>query len=766
MVKPMHEQDPRVKLLTVLNVQSAKPTKSKKRTASAADSDAPASPHKSKTRDWYALARKAQSQPGAAGDADKTRQRLGGKLAKAAAIAEAQEVEDEREEAQQDGEERAQKGKKAKRRKVDAVEPSTAADDEDEAAGAGSDSDDDDADDAQSSSAHGDSFARHFAALANPLLPDELSKDELDERVKSDDGAYWAKGKKGVVEPMGETVLVRPKDAAEEPAVEEDGLETYNLKLLEKLRTLNSKDGKDSTHSLSWLRLLSTYRDVHYPKLELGEKHDEIRQAASLHAMNHVLKTRSRILKNNDYLARQALAPSSSTPRNTADQSFTRPKVLILCPFRASALKWMSHLLSFPPPSCSAIESYPRFVGEYSLPEGAVDKLAERPEDYPTDHVETFAGNIDDAFRVGVKVTRKTVKVYSEFYQADVILASPLGLRTAIEKDGDADFLSSIEILVVDQMDVLGMQNWEHVQFVMHRLNLMPESDHGCDFSRVKPWYLDGKSAHLRQSLLLSRFDTPEQRSLFSTSLLNRAGKLRAVPAHEGVLDRVPKGVRQVWQRFESRDVWGEEDARWEWFKTKTLPTLLRSAVSSTQTLVLVPSYFDFLRLKRHLSTAHDLPSDFSFAAISEYSDTPDVSRARGMFFQGKVSWLIVTERFHFFRRYRLRGAKTFVFYAPPSHASYYPEFLTFPFAPPSSSNPLSSAGAFDPAHPAVVNPDELTQQGAEGEIDAGELTAHVLFSKWDAMRLERIVGSKDARRMVKEEEGRDAERGKRYTFL
>lgn len=27
----------------------------------------------------------------------------------------------------------------------------------------------------------------------------------------------------------------------------------------------------------------------------------------------------------------------------------------------------------------------------------------------------------------------------------------------------------------------------------MERLNQMPEEDHGCDFSRVKPWYLDGK---------------------------------------------------------------------------------------------------------------------------------------------------------------------------------------------------------------------------------------------------------------------------------
>lgn len=74
---------------------------------------------------------------------------------------------------------------------------------------------------------------------------------------------------------------------------------------------------------------------------------------------------------------------------------------------------------------------------------------------------------------------------------------------------------------------------------------------------------------------------------------------------------------------------------------------LRKSAVSSTQTVIVVPSYFDFVRLKRHVKS---LP-DFDYAAISEYSPVPDVSRARGAFFNGRASFLIMTERFHFFRR-------------------------------------------------------------------------------------------------------------------
>ena len=65
-----------------------------------------------------------------------------------------------------------------------------------------------------------------------------------------------------------------------------------------------------------------------------------------------------------------------------------------------------------------------------------MDKLAEAaPGAYPKDHVEMFKGNVDDSFRLGVKVTRKSVKLFSDFYSCDVIIASPLGLRMSIEKE-------------------------------------------------------------------------------------------------------------------------------------------------------------------------------------------------------------------------------------------------------------------------------------------------------------------------------------------
>lgn len=64
-------------------------------------------------------------------------------------------------------------------------------------------------------------------------------------------------------------------------------------------------------------------------------------------------------------------------------------------------------------------------------------------------------------------VKKNRLKLFTPFYSSDVIIASPLGLRTVIggegEKGRDYDFLSSLEIIIVDQTDVFLMQNWEHL---------------------------------------------------------------------------------------------------------------------------------------------------------------------------------------------------------------------------------------------------------------------------------------------------------------
>lgn len=383
-----------------------------------------------------------------------------------------------------------------------------------------------------------------------------------------------------------------------------------------------------------------------------------------------------------------------------------------MTPFRHNALEWLKDLIDNAP--TSQTDNTGRLFQEFSLPKGAIDKIASSPPGtYPPDHVSTFVGNIDDNFKLGVKLTRKSFKPYAEFYSSDIILASPLGLKLAMEKSKDTDYLSSIEIVVGDKLDVITMQNWQHLTEIFENLNNIPKEGHGCDFARVKPWYLDNKARYLRQSVLMAGYETPEMRNLFNKHCNNVDGKIRTETRFNGVLGDVAEGVKSSFYRFDADNLLDEPDARFAYFKEKTLPSLKKSAVSSSSTIIFVSSYFDFVRLRNYLKA-----SDVKFAGLSEYSTNKEISRVRTAFFKNEVNFLLVSERFHFFRRYRLRGGLTFLFYSLPDHAVFYPEFVNM---------------------------------GIDNNVEASDISAISLYSRADVLKLQRIVGTTDAKMMVKQ---------------
>ncbi|KAG1751370.1 uncharacterized protein EDB91DRAFT_1105029 [Suillus paluster] len=478
--------------------------------------------------------------------------------------------------------------------------------------------------------------------------------------------------------------------------------------ILERLRSsFSARQSKQSPDQRQvqddLLSILSAHLDVYYPALSLDD-HRYIREVIALHALDHITKKRRRVLKNNERLA-HAKAASVSPPEDVQDQGFTRPSVLVLLPFRSSALAWLDAFTAYTPSPAYQIENHSRFLSEYGLPPDAVDKLAvAEPGTYPRDHAETFKGNVDDNFRVGIKLTRKSVKLFADFYGCDLILASPLGLRMSIEKEKSADFLSSVEILVIDQMNALAMQNWEHVQFVLSNMNNLPKDSHDADFSRIKPWYLDGHSAYLRQSILLSPFEAPEMRALFNNTLKNTAGKVRVEKIWPAI--QVPESIDQTFIPFDCANPKDEPEKRFAYFTTQLLPRVLKSAVQSANTVIFIPSSFDFIRVHNYFRKQ----TSVSFTVLSEYSTNQDISRARQTFFSDKKAFLLVSERFHFYRRYKIRGIRNLIFYGPPEHPQFFSEFLSFPFL--------------------------------DDEVEASDVVSRVIYSKYDKFRLERIVGT------------------------
>lgn len=331
-------------------------------------------------------------------------------------------------------------------------------------------------------------------------------------------------------------------------------------------------------------------------------------------------------------------------------------------------------------------------------------------------------------FRLGLKFTRKTVKLFSQFYNSDIIFASPLGLRMVIgdenDKKRDYDFLSSVELVVVDQADALLMQNWDHVEHVFKHLNQIPKDAHGCDFGRVRNWYLDTNARYLRQTVVLSQFITPELNSLFTNHMRNIGGRAKTQATHTGSMTDLGLRVRQVpphppplntplltkqtFSRFDSLTPTTDPDARFKYFTTALVPAILRSA-STGGTLIFIPSYFDFVRVRNHMDNLA-----ISVGSISEETPVSAVARARSHFLTGRHSVLLYTGRAHHFRRYVLRGATNVVFYALPDNPVFYSEV----------------AGGF------------LLRTVGDGRVEPDRCRVKVLFSRWDAMKLERVVGS------------------------
>uniref|UniRef100_UPI0037E85B3E U3 small nucleolar RNA-associated protein 25 homolog n=1 Tax=Semicossyphus pulcher TaxID=241346 RepID=UPI0037E85B3E len=469
-----------------------------------------------------------------------------------------------------------------------------------------------------------------------------------------------------------------------------------------------------SSMQLELLALMGSYKDLYYPETCPLNQGPQVCSAYCLHVLNHILKANSQVLSHNAQLREQKTQPKAGAePQDEPrDQGLTRPKVLILVPFRGGALRVVQTLISLLETKGKKIvvSNKKRFKEEFG--EDAEDKPSnlQRPDDYRA----IFSGNVDDHFRIGLSIVRSSVRLYSPFYSSDIIIASPLGLRTVLGAEGeskrDFDFLSSIELLVVDQADVFLMQNWEHVLHVMKHMNLQPLDSHGVDFSRVRMWNLNNWARHYRQTLVFSSIQDPQINNILTKHCANYRGQIATKNMPKtGSISQVLVQLPHVFQMFPS-DSFMDHDARFQFFLDKVLPQYRDSVMSHT--LIYIPSYFDYVRLRNYMKK-----EEINFASICEYSSKSEVSRARHFFQKGDKQFLLFTERFHFYKRYTIKGIQNLIFYGLPSFPHFYSE---------------------------VCN---MLAAGDQGEGASWTCTA--LYSRYDAHKLAAITGAQRAGQML-----------------
>lgn len=624
----------------------------------------------------------------------------------------------------------------------------------------------------------------------------------------------------------------------------------------------------------------------------------------SLYIINYILNSNTRIIQNNRKLKKN---PSL----DIRDQGFTKPKILILLPFRNQAYEFVREIVKIfkSLDIKNNIKNQRKFNQEFKLfdMEGQVVNENANPNK-PFDYNETFRGNIDDCFKFGIEFNENSLKLFSDFYQSDIIVASPLGLFLAIngekgtksssskksknnkdndqdedsENDyndqnyknhenfknkrkrknlslnpktkeekgkgkrdkkrkirGDYDFLSSIEICLIDKCNVILMQNWDHLKNIFteneHEMemketrmemgietemgmqvnknknkmgdyvNSIPKEAHGCDFSRLLTLFMDNLGSRVRQNILVSKFIFPELNQLFQDVLGgNCLGQCIVEPesfSHFVPLTLIDTfndsnlGIHNSNSNFKNSnsnslvDIQNSSINNQNSNSSVSLPSLSILSKSpllsfspslDKQTIskikfynigsflgagkgnsgitlenqhsirlkflferilpmfptedricIFIPSYFDLVQIKYEFQkeTFH------IFRTLSEYDSEGHLRRSKSDFHQNKARILLVTERFHFFKRRKLDGIGKLIFYSIPENIEHVQEWIKM------ISIEEGVKGKKGKQEKKGKNSNKNNNEKSGGILQNDNI--HILYSFLDYLKLERLVGTK-----------------------
>jgi len=211
-----------------------------------------------------------------------------------------------------------------------------------------------------------------------------------------------------------------------------------------------------------------------------------------------------------------------------------------------------------------------------------------KPKGRGKDFSETFAGDIDDDFVCGMSIEESGVRFLTEWSDSDLMFLSPLRLKliletNVIDDESALDFFSSIEVLIVEQMDIVEMQNIRFLEETLHKVGWHPklrntESLKRVDFERLRYCFIDDKQQYFRQNIFLAARQTPKIKALFEQRALNVFGRVKICRhASKGILERVVPSIRQTFIRFDAGA--NAEDVgalRLEKFKKFILPIFRR----------------------------------------------------------------------------------------------------------------------------------------------------------------------------------------------
>ena len=354
------------------------------------------------------------------------------------------------------------------------------------------------------------------------------------------------------------------------------------------------------------------------------------------------------------------------------DQGFTSPKVLILVPYKMHAKIIMEQLVKlFSNENWKGITNKKKFMDEYSE-----------------------FDSMDDCFRLGIQISffENKMKLYTPFDESDIIIASPLGLKLAKPSDNDKsfknikvyDFLSSIEIFLMDFSEVFIYQNLEHLNEILSFLNKLPKNNQNIvDINRIKENYANNLGEYLRQNIIISQFKCLDIDVAINDITKNINGKILFDGPYENQIDLIKNEFEEKYKFLNSdnyeiryefkilRDFKEKEEfeEKFNYFTKNIWQNLYESF--EKHTIIFVSSSFDYMILKSFFKKKSK-----SVCFISEDTDKRDWQRNRLFFEQGKYKFLLYDERAHFYKKINLKFAKNIFFYSLPEDPKIFNEMI------------------------------------------------------------------------------------------
>jgi len=558
------------------------------------------------------------------------------------------------------------------------------------------------------------------------------------------------------------------------------------------------EEGAESDNGIVGGKVFSSLQLAMYPAVaryadvlissETRQNRDEINHLLSLHILNHVLTSRTRVQRHNRRIKELANLDENSPNGNKQlddeerdnddkwrDQGYTRPKVLVLLPTRGTCwnfIKDMIRLLG----DAAIVDNGERFDEEYGPLESGGSDDDEEEEDADAKKArrasvlkqkgaewnELFADDInsDDDFKMGMSLTPNVVKtaggkkkskhaggknaagagasgvnvkLFAEFYRSDIIFASPLGLKmatTSNNPDGDGDDDEEADVDFLSSIDICLVARSDVL--------LMQNWDHLSVLSSLN-----------QQPKKISDIDFSRVRNYFLNGQGANWRQLIVVSKFTDpyILSTFRRHSKNVEGQLRIRRKVPADDASIcdvmvrvkQVFQRVTCGTVSEAAANRLR-------YFSDHVLPKliRLNQKHTLiyiPSYFDFIAVrnlllkreanfvsvTEYARVSEVSRGRARFLQGRKSIMLYTGRAHFFLRHKIKGARHIIFFGLPEYAEFYPAVID------------------------MLN-DGLSNMGDDGDEDVSRapMSCLSLFTKFDAHQLERVVGTPHTERMIK----------------